>query len=87
MHKLCLGYEEQNHINPHRVKMAGAAMIHFGLDPGEFVCFLVGKYTGHCQDVCCTLNAVRDHVTPEDYEHMKRIYLNGCPAQSTSRSP
>jgi hypothetical protein len=42
-----LGYEEQNHINPHRVEMASLAMIHFSLVPGKFVCFLAGKYTGH----------------------------------------
>jgi hypothetical protein len=27
-----LGYEQQDHINPYRVEMASAAMIHFGLD-------------------------------------------------------
>jgi hypothetical protein len=42
-----LGYEEQNHINSHRVKMASVAMIHFSLDPGKLFCFLAGKYTGH----------------------------------------
>ncbi len=30
-----LGYEQQDHINPYRVEMASAAMIHFGLDPGK----------------------------------------------------
>ncbi len=34
------------------------AMIHFGLDPGKFVQFLVGKYTGQHRDVCRTLDAV-----------------------------
>ncbi len=51
--------------------MASAAMIHFGLDPGQFVCFLAGEHTGHDQDVRYTLNAVRNHITQEDYEHMK----------------
>jgi hypothetical protein len=40
-----LGYKQQDHINPYCVEMASAAMIHFGLDPGKFVCFLPGKYT------------------------------------------
>jgi hypothetical protein len=31
------GYEQQERIDPHRVKMASAAMVHFGLDPGKFV--------------------------------------------------
>jgi hypothetical protein len=42
----CLGYKQQDHINPYCVEMASAAMIHFGLDPGKFVCFLLGEYTG-----------------------------------------
>jgi hypothetical protein len=81
MRKPRQGYEEQNHINLHCVKMARVAMIHFGLDPGKFLCFLAGKYTGHYQDVCCTLNVVQDHITPEDHEHMKQILLDGCPAR------
>jgi hypothetical protein len=35
----CLGYEQQDHINPYCMEMASAAMIHFGLDPGKFVRF------------------------------------------------
>jgi hypothetical protein len=42
----CLGYERQYHIDPHHVEMASTAMIHFGLDPGKFVSFLLGEYTG-----------------------------------------
>jgi hypothetical protein len=30
-------YEQQERINPHRIEMASAAMVHFGLDPGKFV--------------------------------------------------
>ncbi len=41
-----LGYEQQDHINPYHVEMASTAMIHFGLVPGKFVCFLLGKYAG-----------------------------------------
>ncbi len=43
----CYGYESQECINPHRVKMASAAMIHFGLDPGKFVRWLSGEFIGH----------------------------------------
>jgi hypothetical protein len=60
----CLGYEQQeDHINPYRVEMASTAMIHFGLDPGKFVCILSGKYTGQYQDARRTLDAIRDHIT------------------------
>jgi hypothetical protein len=61
-----LGYKEQTHIDPYCIKKASAAMVSFGLDPGKFVRYLAGKYTGQHRDVQCTLNAVQDHVTPED---------------------
>ena len=76
-------YESQECIDPHRVEMASAAMVHFGLDPGKFVRWLSGEYTGHHRDVCCTLNAIHEHVSAQDYEHIKSILLDGCPAQFT----
>ncbi len=62
-------------------------MIHFGLDPGKFVCFLSGKYTGQYRDVRCTLDAIRDHATSEDYGHIKQILLDDCPAHLTFEEP
>jgi hypothetical protein len=78
-----LGYENQECIDPYRVEIASAAMIHFGLDPGKFVRFLSGEYTGQYRDVGRTLDAVRDHVNTDDYNHIKRILMDGCPAQLT----
>jgi hypothetical protein len=52
MHKPCLRYKQQNHIDHHCVEMASMAMIHFGLHPGKFICFLASEYTSHHQDVC-----------------------------------
>ncbi len=63
------GYEQQDHINPYHMEMASMAMIHFGLDPGKFVRFLLGEYTGQHWDVCRTLDAVWDHVTSDDYRY------------------
>jgi hypothetical protein len=40
-----------------------------------------GKYTGYHRDVEKTLVAVRPHVTVEDYNHIERILLDGCPAE------
>jgi hypothetical protein len=82
-----LGYKQQDHINPYCVEMASVAMIHFGFDPGKFVRFLSGKYTGQHWDICCTLDTVQDHVTSEDYGHIKQILLDGCPAQLTFKEP
>jgi hypothetical protein len=53
-----LGYEQQDHIDPHLVEMASAAMIHFGLDPGKVVRFLLGECTGQYCNVRCTLDAI-----------------------------
>jgi hypothetical protein len=67
--------------------MTSVAMIHFGLDPGKFVLFLGGKYTGYTCDVHRTLSAVKDHISLEDLAHMKRILLDGCPAELTFKEP
>jgi hypothetical protein len=83
----CLGYEQQDHIDPYCVEMASTAMIHFGLDPGEFVRFLSGEYTGQHWDVRHTLDAVRDHITPDNYGHIKQILLDSCPTQLTFEEP
>jgi hypothetical protein len=47
-----LGYKEQTCIDPHCIEMASAAMVHFGLDPGKCVRFLVDENTGQHEDIC-----------------------------------
>ena len=80
-------YEQQEQINPHRVDMASAAMVHFGLDPGKFVRWMGGEYTGYHRDVKKTLVAVHPHVTVEDYNHIERILLNSCPEELMFTEP
>jgi hypothetical protein len=82
-----LGYKQQDHIDPYCVEMASVAIIHFSLDPGKFVRFLLGKYTGQHWDVRHTLDAVGDHVTSDNYDHIKKILLDGYPAQLTFDEP
>ena len=72
-------YQDQTMIDPRRVLMANAAMVHFGLDPGRFVRWLAGEYTGSARDVRATLAAVRNYISDDDYNHMERILLQGCP--------
>jgi hypothetical protein len=67
--------------------MANAAMAHFGLDPGRFVQWMGGEYTGQHRDAHSTLAAVRGHVLANDYAHMKRILLDGCLAQLDFEEP
>ncbi len=56
------GIQAAGYIDPYCVEMASKAMIFFGLDPGKFVHFLLGKYTGQHRDVRCTLDAIQDHI-------------------------
>jgi hypothetical protein len=67
--------------------MANAAMAHFGFNPGRFVRWTGGEYTGQHQDTYSTLAAVKGHVSIDDYEQMKQIFLNGCSAQLNFEEP
>ena len=80
-------YEKQERIDPHCVEMASAAMVHFDLDPGKFVQWLGGEYMGYHRNVQTTLDAVQSHVTPDNFEHMRRILLDGCPAEFMFTEP
>ncbi len=80
-------YEKQERINPHRVEMASAAMVHFGLNPGKFIQWLGGEYIGYHRDIQMTLDAVQSHVTCNDFAHMRRILLDGCPAEFMFTEP
>jgi hypothetical protein len=62
-------------------------MAYFGLDPGRFVKWMGGKYTGQYQDAYSNLAAVKGHVSANDYVHMERILFNGCPAQLNFEEP
>ena len=74
-------YNNQTTIDPKRVDMANAAMVHFGLDPGKFVRWMKGEYTGEKRDVSRVLSSVKDHVSSEDFAHLKRILCEGCPSK------
>ena len=64
-------YEQQEHIKTPQVEMATAAMIHFGLNPSKFAHFLGGEYNGYSHNIQRTLSAIKDHISPEDFAHMK----------------
>jgi hypothetical protein len=46
-----------------------------------------GEYTGQHRDTYLTLAAVKGHVSTDDYKPMKRILLDGCPAQLDFEEP
>ncbi len=85
--ELRYNYKQQEHIAKFRVEMASMAMIHFGLDPGKFVCFLGEEYTGYTRYLHWTLSLVKDHIAPEELAQMKCILLDGCPAELTFKEP
>ncbi len=62
-------------------------MAYFGLDPGRFVQWIGGEYTGQLRNAHSTLAAVKGHVSIDDYDQMKWILLNGCPAQFDFEEP
>ncbi len=59
--------------------MANAAMLHFGLEPGKFVRWLGGEYTGRSRDVPRILRALDGLISNDDLFHVRRILLQGCP--------
>jgi hypothetical protein len=73
--------KQQDCIDTSQVEIVNEAMIHFGLDPGKFVCFLGGEYSGYSHNVQRTLSVVKDHISPEDLAHMKQILLDGHPTE------
>jgi hypothetical protein len=77
--------KQQDHINTSQVEMASAVIIHFGLDPGKFIRFLGGEYTGYSCNVQRTLSAVKDHISHENLAHMKKILR--CPADLMFKEP
>ncbi len=79
--------EQQEQIDPHCIEMASAAMVHFGLDPGKFVQWMGGEYTGYHHDAQRTLAVVRPYITAGDYNHIEQILLDGCPAELMFTEP
>ena len=74
-------YRMQKEISEQRIDMAGALLVHFGLEPGIAVRCLGLEYTGANRDVESTLSTIKSHVNKEDYEHIERILTQGCPVE------
>ena len=58
LHKPMLDYESRTEVNIDWVDMVGAAMIHFGLDPGRVVRYIGGEYIVEQWAVLAILSAV-----------------------------
>ena len=68
-----LDYKSRTEVDLDRVDMVGAAMIHFGLNPGRVVRCIGGEYTVEQRGVPAILAVVQSYISDEDYDHMERI--------------
>ncbi len=77
---LRLDYVEQTEISSKRVDQATACAIHYGLNPGMVIHFLMGEYVGKTRDSAAILAEVSPYINKEDSKHIKRIINQGCPS-------
>jgi hypothetical protein len=54
-----LDYANQQHISQHRVDLATAGLIHYGMHPGMLLRYMKGKYTGESRSADVILKKVR----------------------------
>jgi hypothetical protein len=75
-----LDYAEQTEISGERVDQTTACAIHYGLNPGMVIRFLMGEYVGETRDYAAILAKVSPHINKEDCKHIKRIIDQGYPS-------
>ena len=66
-------------IDPHRVRMATAALIHFDGDVADLVRWVGGTHVGAHRDINATLGYLRGKISPHLCATLKRIWRNGAP--------
>jgi len=76
-----LDYANQQHISQHRVGLATAGLIHYGMHPGMSLRYMKGEYTGKSRSADAILKKVSPYIEPEDARHIHRIITQGCPSQ------
>lgn len=82
-----VGYNEQEEIDPERVKAMTALAIYYGMDFGLVVRWLGGEYTGEWRDTDAILRAAAPVVAPSVLDHMRRILTVGAPARFNWEEP
>jgi hypothetical protein len=73
-------YAEQTTISSKRVDQTTACAIHYRLNLGMVIGFLMGEYVGEMRDVAAILAEVSPYINEEDREHIKCIINQGCPS-------
>ncbi len=75
-----LDYAKQTEISIERVDQATACAIHYRLNPGMVIRFLMGEYVGETRDSAAILTKVSPYINKEDCKHIKHIIDQGCPS-------
>ncbi len=68
-----LNYAEQTEISGKRVDQATACAIHYGLNPGMVIRFLMGEYVGEIRYSAAILAEVSLYINKEDSEHINAL--------------
>ena len=75
----CFDYADQQEIDPARVAMLESCAIHYNLDFGLVVRYLAGEHTAEHRSLERLEEEVGQHIPAEDMEHIRRIFMKGCP--------
>jgi hypothetical protein len=73
-----IGYGDQQEIQPSRVNMATAAIIHYSLHPGTLIQYVKVEYVGESWDVSQVVKNVLPYIDQQDVKHISQILTNGC---------
>ena len=80
-------YDEQVEIDPERVRLFTACLIHYNMDPGLVARYVRGEYLAKWRDTEAIIAAVQGLISDEDVAHMRRILDVGCPAKFNWEEP
>ena len=72
-------WDKTTAIDPNRVRMATAALLHFDGDVADLVRWVGGTHVGAHRDVQCTLTYLRGKVSPSICNTLERLWCHGAP--------
>jgi hypothetical protein len=67
-------------ISLHRVDLATACAIYYGLNTGMVIRYLKGEYVGESRNANAILKKVVPYICDKDCQHIKRIINQGSPS-------
>ena len=73
-------------IDPHRVRMATAALLHFDGDVADLVRWIGGTHVGAHRNISATLAYLRNKISPHLCDTLERIWRHGAPTVCNATS-